>query len=155
MVVFTKSRIIVSRCLQLPQKVARTPLLTFLTCFWTLWRLWRLPTSYFLISRGLRTSERSHGQATPGSPNHGFSWIFENFQKIKIFQESWGLSWSSSAGVSGAREIKKYDAERRHRRPRVQKQVRNVSSDVPTTLYGDWETLARISWKITKKIFFF
>ena len=87
MTLFGDFREITFRCLQSPQKVAGTSLLTFLTCFWTLWRLWRLPASYFLISRGLRTSERSHGQATPGSPNHGFSWIFENFQKIMIFTE--------------------------------------------------------------------
>ena len=59
-----------------------------------------------------------------------------------------------SVGVPGAREIRKYDAGRRHRRPRVQKQVRDVGSNVPTTFYGDWEALARISWKSPKNDFF-
>ena len=56
--------------------------------------------------------------------------------------------------MPGAREIRKYDAGRRHRRPRVQKQVRNVGSNVPTTFYSDWEAPARISRKSPKKDLF-
>ena len=54
----------------------------------------------------------------------------------------------------GGREIKKYDADDRHRRPRVQKQVRNVSSDVPATFYSDWRHLNEISWKSAKSVIF-
>ena len=42
-----------------------------------------------------------------------------------------------SGGVGEAREIRKSDAGRRRRRHRGQKLVRNVSSDVPVTFYGD------------------
>ena len=43
---------------------------------------------------------------------------------------------ASRLGVRGVREIRKFNAGRRHRRPRVQKHVRNVSSDVPVTYTG-------------------
>ena len=42
-----------------------------------------------------------------------------------------------SGGEGEAREIRKSDAGRRRRRHGGQKLVRNVSSDVPVTLYGD------------------
>ena len=38
-------------------------------------------------------------------------------------------------------KIEKYDAGMSHRRRRDQKQVRNVSSDVPVTFCGDWRHL--------------
>ena len=53
------------------------------------------------------------------------------------------------------REIKKYDAGRRHRRHRVQKQVRNVSSDAPATFCGDWRHLEAISRKSPKWSIFY
>ena len=56
--------------------------------------------------------------------------------------------------VRRPREIKKYDAGRRHRRHRVQKQVRNVSSDVPATFCGDWRHLNVISRKSSKSSIF-
>ena len=59
-----------------------------------------------------------------------------------------------SVPLEGAREIKTSDARRRHRRHRDQKQVRNVSSDVPATFYGDWEGLIVISRKSPKSVFF-
>ena len=45
----------------------------------------------------------------------------------------------------GARESKKYDAGRRRRRPRVQKYVRNVSSNASVTFYGLWSYVSGFS----------
>ncbi len=42
----------------------------------------------------------------------------------------------TSREETGAREIRKSHAGRRHRRPRVQKHVRNVSSDARVTYTG-------------------
>ena len=58
-----------------------------------------------------------------------------------------------SAGVGEAREIRKSDAWRRHT-PRGQKLVRNVSSDVPVTLYGDWRRINEIFEKPQKTDYF-
>ena len=49
---------------------------------------------------------------------------------------------------------KKYGAGGCHRRPRVQKLVRNVSSDVPATFCGDWRHLDAIFRKSPKTTIF-
>ena len=56
-----------------------------------------------------------------------------------------------SGGVGEARETRKSGAGRRRRRPRGQKQVRNVSSDVPATFYGDWRRINEIFVKSPKR----
>ena len=71
-----------------------------------------------------------------------------------IWANPGGLVGDLSGGVR-TREITKYDAERRYRRPRVQKQVRNVSSDVPVTLYGDWRHINEIFGKSPKTDYIF
>ena len=55
-----------------------------------------------------------------------------------------------SRGVREAREIRKSDAGRRRRRLRGQKLVRNVSSDVPVTFYGDRRRIIGIFEKSPK-----
>ena len=57
-----------------------------------------------------------------------------------------------SGGEGEAREIRKSDAGRRRRRPRGQKLVRNVSSDVPVTLYGDRRRTNEIFKKSPKTV---
>ncbi len=53
----------------------------------------------------------------------------------------------TSVGSVELEKIKKYDVGRRHRRHRVQKQVRNVTSDVPVAFCSDWRHLNQISRK--------
>ena len=43
-----------------------------------------------------------------------------------------------------------FDAGRRRRRPRGQKHVRNVSSDVPATLYSHWRRINEIFENLEK-----
>ena len=49
-------------------------------------------------------------------------------------------------------KIEKYDAGMSHGRQRDQKQVRNVSSDVPVTFCGDWRHLNAIFRKFAKLV---
>ena len=80
--------------------------------------------------------------------------IFWKFSKIHENPWFWlpGIAWPCDLSeVRRPREIKKYHSGGRHRRPRVQKQVRNVSSDVPATFCGDWRQLNAVFRKSPKK----